>query len=269
MTTENKARITAIRHAAREISPHYTINRPKGFPDYVFVHLWQSVTITIDGETFQTQPSACIIYSTDYYQKWVAGEDGIIHDWIHLGGDVPALMAAVGLEFNKIYYPHSPDFITKACEELEVEFYSHKPFYNEICCLGVERLFYIFSRRCVEEKPSPINTLTAQRLRGIRSDILANYKESPDIETLAQRLSVCPSKFYSMYKSLFGISPQKDIINSRIEKAKGYLASGFFTVEETAYMLGYTNHFHFIRQFKQLVGLTPGEYAKQNRAQRQ
>lgn len=267
MYNKNTVSMTAIRHAAREISPYYTINRPNGHPDYVFVHLWQSVTITIDGETFTTQPSACIIYSRDYYQKWVAGEEGIIHDWIHLCGDVPALLESAGLEFNKVYYPNSPNFITKICEDLEIEFYSKKSFSDEICALGVARLFYLFSRRCIEAEPPAINTLMAQKLRSIRSDMLSNLKQSPDIDELAKSISVCTSKFYSMYKTLFGISPQKDIINARIEKAKGYLVSGFYSVEETAYMLGYTNPFHFIRQFKHIQNMTPGEYAKKNRRQ--
>ena len=265
MIIENGAQITAIRHAAREISPYYTIDRPNGHPDYVFVHLWQSVTMTLGDETFVTRPSACIIYTRDYYQKWVAGKEGIIHDWIHLSGDVPSMLQDKGLEFNKIYYPHSPDFITKICEDLEVEFYSKKLYGEEMCKLGVERLFYLFARRCVENEPVAINTQIAQRLRNIRSQLLSNIKEPPEIDDLAKRLGVCPSKFYSMYKSLFGISPQKDIINARIEKAKGYLVSGFFSVEETAYMLGYTNPFHFIRQFKKMLNMTPGEYAKRNR----
>ncbi|MBR3879366.1 MAG: helix-turn-helix transcriptional regulator [Clostridia bacterium] len=265
MNNKNKPKITGIRHAAREIAPHYTIDRPNGFPDYVLVHLWQSVTITIDGESFATRPSACIVYSREDHQKWVAGEEGIIHDWIHMDGDIPALMADAGLEFNKVFYPKSPDFITKTCEELEVEYYSKRKFSEEICSLGLSRLFYLMSRRCSEEEPENINTLVAQRLRSIRSNMLSNIKEQPDIEAISKRLSVCPSKFYSMYKSLFGISPQKDLINARIEKAKGYLVSGFFSVEETADMIGYNNTFHFIRQFKQLEGITPGEYAKKNR----
>lgn len=265
MFKKNQPYITAIRHAAREIAPHYTIDRPNGHPDYVLVHLWQSVTMTVDGETFITRPSSFIIYSRDYYQKWIAGEEGIVHDWIHLGGDVPSLLEAAGLEFNKVYYPHSPDFITKICEDLEIEFYSKRMFSQELCMLGVERLIYLVSRRCQEYEPAKINTIVAQRLRAIRTDMLSNLKQSHDIEEYARQLSVCPSKFYSMYKNLFGISPQKDIINARIEKAKGYLVSGFFSVEETAYMLGYTNPFHFIRQFKQMQNMTPGEYAKKNR----
>lgn len=47
----------------------------------------------------------------------------------------------------------------------------------------------------------------------------------------------------------------------RIEKAKNMLMQGM-SVAETAEQLGYTNVYHFIRQFKQITGITPGKAAR-------
>ncbi len=226
--------------------------------------------MTLDGNSFRTEPSACIIFDKKYHQKWKPENGGIVHDWIHISGDLPALLSKLGIEFNKVYYPSSPNFITKLCEELEVEFFAKKQYGEELCCIGIEKLFYLMARSTEENDALSvkIDTESEKKLRELRSELLGNLERPMSADEMARRLSVSQSKFYVMYKTMFGISPQKDIINARLEKAKVYLASGQYSVAETAFLLGYTNPFHFIRQFKQMEGVTPGEYSKTGKGER-
>ena len=84
---------------------------------------------------------------------------------------------------------------------------------------------------------------------------------------MERSMSVRESKFYSDYKKVFGISPIKDIINARTETAKNYLLSGKYSVSEVAEIVGYDNEFHFIRQFRDMTGVTPGNTAKMQKSQ--
>jgi len=52
--------------------------------------------------------------------------------------------------------------------------------------------------------------------------------------------------------------------NLKIERAKYLLVSSTISLKDVAFEVGYYNFTSFIRRFKQLVGLTPGEYRKSN-----
>lgn len=60
----------------------------------------------------------------------------------------------------------------------------------------------------------------------------------------------------------FGVSPNKYIINLRLQHAEQLLLSGFYKVTEVCFMSGFNDESYFNREFKKHFGKTPGEYAK-------
>ena len=79
---------------------------------------------------------------------------------------------------------------------------------------------------------------------------------------MAKDLGISESKFYTVYKSIFNVTPNRDLITARIEKAKRLIeSSNGITVKNLARECGYLNEFHFIRIFKKTVGMTPKKYA--------
>ena len=85
---------------------------------------------------------------------------------------------------------------------------------------------------------------------------------------MAERLNLSESRFYALYKSIFGISPTADIINARIYSAKNMLQFSNDKIEKIAAELGYKNTTHFIRQFKSSTGVTPSKYRLSNVSRR-
>ena len=79
---------------------------------------------------------------------------------------------------------------------------------------------------------------------------------------MASRVNLSSSKFYEIYKDIFGVTPQKDLQDARIEHAKNLLIQSGCSVSEAASAVGYTNVYHFIRQFKKICNVTPGTYSK-------
>ncbi|MNC73208.1 HTH-type transcriptional regulator GadW [compost metagenome] len=51
-----------------------------------------------------------------------------------------------------------------------------------------------------------------------------------------------------------------DVIASRVEHAKYLLTTTDISVKKIAEMCGYASEIHFMRQFKQQLGLTPSQY---------
>ena len=255
-----KVEISAIRHAWPEKKPFFGINRPNGFSHYVFIHLFDSVDMNLCGETFRTKPSACVFYDLDMPQLWKTGENGIVHDWIHMDGDVPLLMERFGLEFGKIYYP-PPHVITDIVRKSETEYFAGRSYRREMCEAKLCELMIEVSRASDGgDTDRGVDDEMRGRLMNLRTLMFSNLSEKLNVPEMAKAMSVSESKFYSAYKQVFGISPIKDMINARTEAAKNYLLSGKYSVSDVAAIVGYDNEFHFIRQFRAMTGVTPGKY---------
>ncbi len=67
--------------------------------------------------------------------------------------------------------------------------------------------------------------------------------------------------FLKQYK----LTPKQYILQMRIQKAKQLLEESPFTVAAISEKCGFSNPYHFSRAFKQRTGLTPTQYAAQNR----
>jgi two-component system response regulator YesN len=87
-----------------------------------------------------------------------------------------------------------------------------------------------------------------------------HYDEDLSQPFLADLLSIPISHFSPMFKDQVGMTFTDYIIAFRIEKAKGLLATTNLKVSEIADHLRYNNSQNFIRMFKKITKITPGEY---------
>ena len=257
--------IETARHSYPE-KKGFEINRPNGCPYYVFVHILTPVEMHHNEpkRSFMTEKNACIIFDIGQAQFWKNHNDGFLNDWIHIHGDLPELMREAGLEFGKIYYPKNPSFITEEVRAIEYEWVSKMPFSEQICDMKLRQLILKVSRsaNATEAKPTFTDRETEEKFRVLRQQMLGSIDQKLTVPTIAAQIPMSPSRFHAVYRELFGISPTADIINARVESAKNYLANESYSVEEVAALTGYSSVFCFIRQFKKLTGMTPGEYRK-------
>ena len=81
-----------------------------------------------------------------------------------------------------------------------------------------------------------------------------------DTRTLARRVNLSPSRFRHLFKQETGTSSRQYLRELRFRKAEVMLATTFVSVKEIAEASGLTPLNHFMKNFKQRHGLTPGEY---------
>lgn len=77
---------------------------------------------------------------------------------------------------------------------------------------------------------------------------------------MAKYTNLSETRFFTIYKQLFGVAPNSDLANMRIYEAKILLAQGKYSVSEISVKLGYNSVDYFIRQFKKMTGQTPKKY---------
>lgn len=120
------------------------------------------------------------------------------------------------------------------------------------------------------QDPAPQGPQLAQedrrRLFQARDLLMQHMEDPPPLKTLAHLVGLNDTKLKRGFRALFGTSVYGYLREQRMEKAKEFLHSGTMNVDETALALGFHDTAHFIRQFKQNFGTTPGTYLKQLRS---
>lgn len=254
--------IHSIRHAYPE-QAGFTLERRSGHPCYTFLHFFNPVELMIHGELVRTAPHACILYAPhepQYFHSAVS----LVHDWIHFTDVSSEHLQELGIEVNTLLYPKHPEFVTQLTREMENEFYSSYANKERLLCLKLDELFIKLHRATHEWGSQPVNRELTETLRALRQDTFSNLAENRTVAQMAKGVGLSPSRFFAVYKALFGISPIDDLIAARIGAAKNALVTGNEKIETLAFSLGYNNVTHFIRQFKKHVGVSPSVYRKNN-----
>ena len=102
----------------------------------------------------------------------------------------------------------------------------------------------------------------ADAFKALRLEIYRNPDKYTCTDDMAKLIGLSRSRFSVVYKNFFKVSPKKDLINARISKASYLLSSETPSLAEISEECGYQSIYHFIRQFRDVMGITPGKYRK-------
>lgn len=240
---------------------NFIMSRPHGHEHFTFLHFFSPMKIRIDGKTVITKPHACIIYSPKFPQ-YFSSEQTFEHDWIHFCGINEEYIKDFGLKLNAVFYPERHEFITRLTRELQIEHDSDYSDKNRMIKCLFEQLFIKLSR---SENSSRFENLSSSLLSALhfsRESIFSSLNQKRSVKSMADSVGLSESRFYAVYKSVFGTSPLNDIITAKTEVAKNLLLNSDKKISAIAKELGYNNVTHFTRQFKKRTGMSPDKYKK-------
>ncbi len=119
-------------------------------------------------------------------------------------------------------------------------------------------LYEIFAECYVQNEKQQTQS---SKIRRSVDHILKNYKNSDlSIKEVAEQSFMSEVYFRRLFKAEYGISPQKYIINLRIQHAAGLISTGYYSLKEVADMSGYRDYKYFSVEFKKSTGVSPSEY---------
>ncbi len=81
-----------------------------------------------------------------------------------------------------------------------------------------------------------------------------------EVQHLSKFMNMSRPTLYRKIKALSNLTPNELISLSRLKKAAELLAEGKYKINEVAYMVGYTVHANFSRDFNKQFGVTPSAY---------
>lgn len=92
------------------------------------------------------------------------------------------------------------------------------------------------------------------------SEIRKDFADDISIAEMAARFHLSPTHFRRRFREFTGLSPRRYIMRLRISKARELLAQGG-SIKEAAGACGYEDVFYFMRVFKQITGIPPGQFS--------
>ncbi len=129
----------------------------------------------------------------------------------------------------------------------------------------------IWMQAMLAELARPGHRMTLNLIAGRGSDYAAEMRflcwkirrggrTEPSLAEMARSVGMSRAHFCRCYVKANGTTPHRDLVEARIRRAKEMLRNSRWTVKEIAARLGYCGTHFFCRQFKDHVGLTPGEF---------
>lgn len=241
----------------------FRLERSDTEDEFIFIHVLTAAVISSEKGVALCPAGSCICYKPHSYQFLAAREEqGLVHNWMHLTGDFDKLAQQYGFLFNTVYQLNDDGFVTELMQAAELEILNKRAYAEELCTVKITELVIKIMREAEKQNEEMIARETYNALIEARAKIHMDYSRNWTVDEMAKIVYLSPSRFYSLYKTVFGITPKADLQMIRLEHAKILLAEGRCSVKEVAEQVGYTNEYYFIRAFKGFTGKTPGRFRK-------
>jgi transcriptional regulator of acetoin/glycerol metabolism/AraC-like DNA-binding protein len=108
--------------------------------------------------------------------------------------------------------------------------------------------------------PQAHGGLSPAAMRRVREYVDAHLGGSMDLATLAGVAGVSIHHFARGFKHSAGVTPHHYLTQKRVERAQDLLAHTALSLSEIAYAVGFSDQSHLARHFRQMLGVTPGQF---------
>lgn len=128
--------------------------------------------------------------------------------------------------------------------------------------LIILRLSQLFNGERALNKPKSLNREDESRIRDCEQLLINNLRAPPSLAELAEYARMSHTKLNRGFKTIFGQTAFKHLMNIRVKKGKNLLEDGVMNITEVAYETGFSSPSHFARTFIEKYGIQPSTYLK-------
>lgn len=259
---------------------------PEGFQNYLLVITTTAALFRIDGAVSEYPPHTAVLYPPNYSIWYGAAGKPYGNHWLRFTSDESFVT-----DFPQIAVPFSisdPEYFRNLFQLLtwetsqlvgssqdsllikdagiitqqrDFELNHHDPGSIDPSLI-VSQLIRILFYKLHNELLSTQHIFHDHELLALRRKISASPQSPWNVTDMAKELHISPGHLQLIYKQKFNISCMDDVIQFRLFKAKDLLAYTTQSITEIAAQCGYNNTEHFCRQFRQNIGISPGQFRK-------
>lgn len=231
--------------------------------DYLLIHFRTSAVVVIDGIDTVVEPGSMILYHIDCQQHYYANQDTYIDDFIHFSieEDYP-IFKHLGIPFNTVIKLPSMSLFSLLLSTIHNEFISENINRNTTINYLMKVLFNKIGDFIGTNVKDNNGFTYYEILHKLRDQIYSYPEKNWSLIEMAKYCNLSASYLQILYKQAFHITCINDVINSKMQLAKGLLSMTDDTIKKIAYQCGYHNDEYFMRQFKKCTGYTPSQYRR-------
>lgn len=234
-------------------------------------NLWEIICFVTDCMVMteagmqRAQPGDCFIKSPDfieYRHTPVDAECGFTEDWLYLAAEeMEDFLGKLGLPVNRLIRTHHPLFLRAYLQRIIRERNSLLPLWEYKCSNLTEAMLLHLAKKYGEYKEK--NAAQYEGFLRLRNRVWTHLEEDWSVARMAGEVGLSCSRFSVLYKVRFGKSPNEDLIELRMEKAKNLLLSTNWRLNKIARVCGFQNESYFSRVFKTRTGVSPDTYRRE------
>jgi AraC family transcriptional regulator len=211
---------------------------------------------------------------------------GLQEDFVHLSGPVPRILhiylpsshfspSSLGVDLDKSVIAslrYESGFQDPLITEIAYAIESEIQTQTSVGRVLAETLASSLAARLVQNhvSPSPVQAfpritqqgLDRRRLSRVLDYIEANLEGDLTLDHLASIACLSRFHFARAFKAAIGQSPHQYVSAKRLERSKALLIRGDQPLVDIALALTFSCQANFTRAFRQMTGLTPGQYRR-------
>ena len=235
---------------------------------FVFLIFHNLATVDVNDLSIDLKPGTVLVRKPRVEVNIkVLGNYSLSYSTLSFGSSYASKIVKMSnVDCNVFLQPLQVHFVDSILSKIDSELSTRNPNWQEIIFAHILELLgktYRLSNHDFSE------TLPdhAQKLRDLRSEIHENFSQPWKIDDMAEKMNLSTSRFASLYKSTFKISPTEDLIQTRIDQAKKMLSGSKVSVRRVSEACGFESVHYFHRAFKKRANLTPKHFQNSQFAQ--
>ena len=231
--------------------------------DYYLMYLTDGeLTFHFPNEEKNLTAGTAVIFPPEYHYVYShSASSDICYYYVHFTGrDAKSILAnygltefpiveSIGISQRTIYY----------FEQLFSVLSRKELFFEQESALKLGSILLHLAKRISKSLAKPTETPLSKSVEYMHT----SFQEEISLEMLANLENLSVSRFCTLFKTTFGVSPIQYLITIRIENACELLKNTDISIQNCALSCGYANEYFFGRQFKKQTGITPAKFRNQ------
>lgn len=252
-----KVRITNVSSNAGELTPKAIKHKSSGYEFYLFQ---SDAIISLPGGISEVKYGDCILYGeNDSVEIKASGEPLECSLISYKSADCKKFLSDIDFEISKIYRPVQTYFVDSILVKINKEHNAKDLHFDKALSIHIQEMLLKVSRFVRQDFVLSLPD-HAQKLRELRTEVHENFPKRWTIENMSQIMGLSASRFASLYKQIFNISPTEDLIRTRIDQSKKMLSATKVSIKKVSAACGFESVHYFHRAFKKRIGLTPKHF---------
>ena len=228
--------------------------------NFRFFRFNSDVSLSNDSGLVQSKSDNFYLKSPGKSLKIEPNTNSSTYDELVFSGiDAKKLINLSSIDLDYLLSPLQSHFAESLFSKISSEISSENSYWKEVCA---SYLLELLTKTVRMVNHDLVETLQdhAQKLRILRTEIHENFSAPWTINQMSAKMGLSTSRFASLYKQEFKISPTEDLIQTRIDQSKKMLSSSKVSIKKVSAACGFESVHYFHRAFKKRVFITPKHF---------